>query len=79
MMEHNCTSCPFNRQAMNTLSQSSFDKLNANHAVVSFEKGSTIIKQGMLVLNVRYAISKINQNQPSPPSSVFGTGVCDEA
>lgn len=54
MMEHNCTSCPFNRQAMNTLSQSSFDKLNANHAVVSFEKGSTIIKHGMFSTNVAF-------------------------
>lgn len=54
LMEHTCQSCPFNHQALNTLSESSFEQLNANHAVVSFAKGNTIIKQGMFSTNVAY-------------------------
>lgn len=53
-MENTCQSCPFNHQALNTLNESSFEQLNANHAVVSFAKGNTIIKQGMFSTNVAY-------------------------
>ena len=51
-MEHTCTSCPFNHQALNALSASSFEELDANHAVVSFRKGDAIIKQGTFSTNV---------------------------
>lgn len=51
-MEHNCPTCPFNHQALNTLTKSSFEQLDANHAVVNFSKGDTIIKQGTFSTNV---------------------------
>ena len=51
-MEHTCTSCPFNHQALNALNASSFEELDANHAVVSFRKGDAIIKQGTFSTNV---------------------------
>lgn len=53
-MENECKSCPFNEKATATLSACSFDELNANHAVVDFTKGSTIIKQGNFSTNVAF-------------------------
>ncbi len=53
-MENECKSCPFNEKATATLSACSFDELNANHAVVDFKKGSTIIKQGNFSTNVAF-------------------------
>ena len=51
-MEHTCPSCPFNQQALNALTVSSFEELDANHAVVSFRKGDVIIKQGTFSTNI---------------------------
>ena len=51
-MESNCKNCPFNSKAAAMLCDSSFDQLSANHLVLKFKKGDTIIKQGMYSTNV---------------------------
>lgn len=51
-MQNECKTCPFNSKATAILNDRSFDQLNANHAVVSFTKGDSIIKQGNLSTNV---------------------------
>jgi len=66
-MENECKNCPFNSKAASTLSDCSFDQLNANHAVVCFRKGDSIIKQGMYSTNVaflRTGLAKIHLAGP---------------
>jgi len=66
-MENECRNCPFNSKATSTLKDCSFDKLNANHAVVGFAKGNTIIKQGNFSTNVaflRTGLAKIHITGP---------------
>jgi CRP/FNR family transcriptional regulator len=53
-MENKCKNCPFKSRATATLSECSFEKLNANHATVKFLKGDTIIKQGNYSTNVTF-------------------------
>lgn len=53
-MKTSCGSCPFNTLAVNNLTKESFDQLNANHAVVEFKKGDSIIRQGTFSTNVAF-------------------------
>lgn len=53
-MTSNCENCPFNQNAVHTLSKDGFEQLNENHAVVNFSKGDVIIKQGNFSTNVVY-------------------------
>lgn len=53
-MIHNCNTCEFNRKAVHTLTNQSFEELNSNHAVVGFSKGDAIIKQGTFSTNVAF-------------------------
>ena len=67
-MKNECNSCPFKSRATATLSECSFDELNANHAVVKFIKGDTIIKQGNYSTNVtflRTGLAKMHLTGPS--------------
>ena len=66
-MESNCKNCPFNSKAAAMLCDSSFDQLSANHLVLKFKKGDTIIKQGMYSTNVvflRTGLAKIHLAGP---------------
>lgn len=66
-MESNCKNCPFNSKAAAMLSDCSFEQLSANHLVLKFKKGDTIIKQGMYSTNVvflRTGLSKIHLAGP---------------
>lgn len=66
-MESNCKNCPFNSKAAATLCDSSFEQLSANHLVLKFKKGDTIIKQGMYSTNVvflRTGLAKIHLAGP---------------
>jgi len=51
-MINNCKTCPYNCKAEATLNDRSFELLSANHAVVKFVKGDSIIKQGNFSTNV---------------------------
>ncbi len=53
-MNTDCKSCPFNTRAAHTLSDSDFNQLSDNHAVVNFVKGDSIIKQGTFSTNVAF-------------------------
>jgi len=53
-MNTDCKSCPFNTRAAHTLSDSGFNQLSENHAVVNFVKGDSIIKQGTFSTNVAF-------------------------
>jgi len=53
-MNTDCKSCPFNTRAAHTLSDSGFNQLSDNHAVVNFVKGDSIIKQGTFSTNVAF-------------------------
>jgi len=67
-MKNECKSCPFKSRATATLSECSFDQLNANHAVVKFVKGDTIVKQGNYSTNVtflRTGLAKMHLVGPS--------------
>jgi len=67
-MKNECKSCSFKSRATATLSECSFDQLNANHAVVKFVKGDTIIKQGNYSTNVtflRTGLAKMHLTGPS--------------
>lgn len=67
-MKNECKSCPFKSRATATLSECSFDQLNANHAVVKFVKGDTIVKQGNYSTNViflRIGLAKMHLTGPS--------------
>jgi CRP-like cAMP-binding protein len=62
-MQNDCKNCPFNSKAANTLSDCSFEQLSANHLVLKFKKGDSIIKQGMYSTNVvflRTGLAKIH-------------------
>lgn len=66
-METNCRNCPFNAKAAAMLCDTSFEQLSANHLVLSFKKGDTIIKQGMYSTNVvflRTGLAKIHLTGP---------------
>lgn len=66
-MENECKNCPFNSKATKILSDSSFEKLNLNHAVVKFTKGDSIIKQGTYSTNVvflRTGLVKVHLKGP---------------
>ena len=67
-MKDECKSCPFKSRATATLCECSFEQLNANHAIVKFAKGDTIIKQGNYSTNVtflRTGLVKIHLAGPS--------------
>jgi len=51
-MKNDCKTCPYNCKAEATLNDLSFELLSANHAVVTFVKGDSIIKQGNFSTNV---------------------------
>jgi len=51
-MKNDCRTCPYNCKAEATLNDRSFELLSANHAVVKFVKGDSIIKQGNFSTNV---------------------------
>lgn len=53
-MKSSCKFCAFNALAINNLTEESFDQLNANHAVVEFKKGDSIIRQGTFSTNVAF-------------------------
>ncbi|MGC3979582.1 MAG: Crp/Fnr family transcriptional regulator [Paludibacteraceae bacterium] len=53
-MIHNCNTCEFNKKAIHTLTDKSFEELNSNHAAVKFAKGDAIIKQGTFSTNVAF-------------------------
>jgi CRP/FNR family transcriptional regulator len=66
-MQNDCKNCPFNSKAANTLSDCSFEQLSANHLVLKFKKGDSIIKQGMYSTNVvflRTGLAKIHLTGP---------------
>jgi len=66
-MESNCKNCPFNSKAAAMLCDTSFEQLSANHLVLKFKKGDTIIKQGMYSTNVvflRTGLAKIHLAGP---------------
>lgn len=66
-MQNDCKNCPFNSKAANTLSDCSFEQLSANHLVLKFKKGDSIIKQGMYSTNVvflRTGMAKIHLTGP---------------
>ena len=66
-MESNCKNCPFNSKAATTLCETSFEQLSANHLVLKFRKGDSIIKQGMYSTNVvflRTGLVKIHLSGP---------------
>jgi CRP-like cAMP-binding protein len=66
-MQNDCRNCPFNSKAAATLSDCSFDQLSANHLVLKFKKGDSIIKQGMYSTNVvflRTGLAKIHLAGP---------------
>jgi len=66
-MENDCRNCPFNSKAATTLSDGNFDQLSANHLVLGFKRGDSIIKQGMYSTNVvflRTGLAKIHLQGP---------------
>ncbi len=66
-MQNDCRHCPFNSKAAATLCDESFEQLTANHLVLGFKRGDTIIKQGMYSTNVvflRTGIAKIHLAGP---------------
>lgn len=66
-MENDCKNCPFKSKATKTLSNSNFEELELNHAVVKFSKGDSIIKQGTYSTNVvflRTGLVKIHLTGP---------------
>jgi len=66
-MQNDCKNCHFNSKAANTLSDCSFEQLSANHLVLKFKKGDSIIKQGMYSTNVvflRTGLAKIHLTGP---------------
>jgi len=66
-MQNDCRNCPFNSKATATLSDCSFEQLSANHLVLKFKKGDSIIKQGMYSTNVvflRTGLAKIHLTGP---------------
>ena len=66
-MESTCKNCSFNTKAASMICDSSFEKLSANHLVLKFKKGDTIIKQGMYSTNVvflRTGLAKIHLTGP---------------
>ncbi len=67
-MGNDCKYCPFNTKISDIFSDYCFEQLSANHAVVSFAKGDSIIKQGALSTNVvflRKGLVKIHLKGPS--------------
>ncbi len=67
-MGNDCKYCPFNTRISDIFSDYCFEQLSANHAVVSFAKGDSIIKQGALSTNVvflRKGLVKIHLKGPS--------------
>ena len=66
-MVSNCKECPFNSKAAATLCETSFEQLSANHLVLKFKRGDSIIKQGMYSTNVvflRTGLAKIHLAGP---------------
>lgn len=66
-MQNDCRNCPFHTKDIGTLSENGFDQLSANHLVLKFKKGDTIIKQGMYSTNVvflRTGLAKIHLAGP---------------
>lgn len=51
-MNSDCKFCAFNVKATNTLNDESFEYLSLNHAIVNFNKGEQIIRQGTFSTNV---------------------------
>lgn len=67
-MGNDCKYCPFNTKISDIFSDYCFEQLSANHAVVNFVKGDSIIKQGVLSTNVvflRKGLVKIHLTGPS--------------
>ncbi|MBP7965155.1 MAG: Crp/Fnr family transcriptional regulator [Paludibacteraceae bacterium] len=53
-MNTDCKNCQFNTKVASALNESGFSQLSDNHAVVNFQKGDTIIKQGTFSTNVAF-------------------------
>jgi CRP/FNR family transcriptional regulator len=67
-MSADCKYCSFHTELSKFLNDDCFEQLSANHAVVSFVKGDSIIKQGALSTNVvflRKGLAKIHLAGPS--------------
>jgi len=67
-MVNGCKYCSFHKEIAEILDDNSFEQLSVNHAIVSFVKGDSIIKQGALSTNVvflRKGLVKIHIAGPS--------------
>jgi len=67
-MATDCKYCPFHKEVAEIFDDDCFEQLSANHAVVNFVKGNSIIKQGALSTNVvflRKGLVKIHLAGPS--------------
>ena len=67
-MENECKNCPYISSAASKLEECDLKHLSANHAVVKFVKGDTIIKQGTYSTNVaflRTGLAKLHLTGPS--------------
>ncbi len=53
-MNTDCKNCQFNTKVASALNESGFRQLSDNHAVVNFQKGDIIIKQGTFSTNVAF-------------------------
>jgi len=53
-MNTDCKNCPFNTKVASVLNESGFRQLSENHAVVNFQKGTTIVKQSTFSTNVAF-------------------------
>ena len=67
-MKNECIGCPFKSRATAKLCDCSFDQLNANHAVVKFAKGETILKQGNYSTNVAFLRTRLAKMHLTGPS-----------
>ena len=66
-MKNECIDCACVMKSMGTLKNCPLESLEKNHAVVSFKKGDSIIKQGMFSSNVvflRSGLAKIHITGP---------------
>jgi CRP/FNR family transcriptional regulator len=51
-MNNDCKHCPYNAEIIKIFNDDCLDQLSANHAVVGYKKGDSIIKQGALSTSV---------------------------
>lgn len=67
-MDNECRYCPFHTEIVEFFDDYCIEQLSANHAVVSFIRGDSIIKQGALSTNIvflRKGLVKIHLAGPS--------------